>query len=49
MKTKLQYFICMPEQKYRSGKAEQYFVSVVMRAPQVAGPVSSCPIGEGLI
>lgn len=39
MRNKLQYFICMPEQKYSSGKgkAEQYFVSVVMIAPQVAG------------
>lgn len=49
VKNKLQYFIYMPEQKYTSGgKAEQYIVSVAMRAPQVAGPLSSCPIGERL-
>lgn len=49
MKNKLQYFICMPEQKYRGGKWRQNsIVSVVMILPQVAGPASSCPIGERL-
>lgn len=49
MKNKLQYFICMPEQKYRGGKWRQNsIVSVVMITPQVAGPASSCPIGDRL-
>lgn len=30
------------------GKAEHYAVSVVVIAPQVAGPLSSCPTGDGL-
>lgn len=49
MKDKLQYFICMPEQKYRGGKGRQKSIlSVAMIAPQVEGPLSSYPIGERL-
>lgn len=50
MKNKLWYFICVPEQKYRSGQGRQNSVlSVAMIVPQVAGPMSSCLRGDGLL